>query len=339
MYQLKNYIIKNISSLFFSIYLPLFVIASVTILIKLAKLTSIIHLTFLEMMKLYIFLLPEILFYTIPITFFIATAIALFRLSNDSEMVVIFSLGISPKFIIKTILKPAFLLFLLLAYDFIILVPHSTTMYRNFKEYKQSQTKLNISASKFGHSIGDWLLYVGKNNEDGSYGNIFLFNKKQKEEVLINAKRAEISSKNNVFTLKLTDGEGYSYSKEKFSQAEFKTMYINNTIKSEERKYETPMEYWQSDYRRDNKNKKIILGILFSLFPILSVFLIATIGIVHSRHQKSRIYLYIFLGVLAYFVPTVGLQKPLGFYTIPIVIIPWIIITYMIYRRTILKRF
>ncbi len=339
MYQLRNYIIKNVSLLFFSIFAPLFVIASVIILIKLATYTAVIHFTFGEMIKLYLFLLPEILFYTLPVTFFIASVITLYRLSNDNETVVMFSLGIPPGFILKTLLRPAFFLSVLLAFDFLVLFPHTTVLYRNFISFKKSEAQFNLSASEFGHSFGDWLLYIGKNNKDGSYGDIFLFNKKQKEEILINAKRAEIKNKNNVLSLKLQDGEGYSYSTQKFSQTEFKTMYINDTFNADLTKYETPLEFWKSDYRRANKDRKLILGTMFSLFPITGLFLVLTIGIVHSRHHKSRLYLYIFLGIVIYFISTLALQKPLHFLTIPVVSIPWIAVTYYLYRKKILARF
>ncbi len=339
MYKLRDYIVKNISILFFSIFAPLFVIASVIILIKLATYTAVIHLDFFEMIKLYLFLLPEILFYTLPVTFFIATAITLFRLSNDSELTVIFSLGIPPRFILKTLLKPAFFLSLVLAFDFLILFPHTTVLYRNFIAYKKSEAKFNLSASEFGHSFGDWLLYIGKNNEDGSYGDIFLFNKTQKEEILISAKKAQIINKNNVLRLKLLDGEGYSYSAQKFSQTEFKTMYINDTMNADLTKYETPLEFWKSGYRRGNKDRKLILGTMFSLFPLASLFFVLTIGIVHARHQKSYIYLQIFLGTLIYFTSTLALQKPLHFLTIPVVLIPWLVGTYILYRKKIVARF
>jgi lipopolysaccharide export system permease protein len=339
MIELRDYLIKNISVLFFSIFAPLFVIASVIILIKLATYTAIIHFSMWEMLKLYLFLLPEILFYTLPITFFIAACIALFRLSNDNEMVVVFSLGISPKFLLKTLFKPAFFLSLLLAFDFLVLFPHTTVLYRNFIAYKKSEAKFNLSASEFGHSFGDWLLYIGKNNQDGSYSDIFLFNKKQKEEILINAKKAYILNKNNILSLKLLNGEGYSYSKEKFSQTKFKTMFINDTFSTNLTKYETPLEFWKSDYRRGNKDRKLILGTMFSLFPILSLYLILSISIIHSRHQKSKIYLYMFLGIVVYFISTLALQKPMHFLTIPIVSIPWFIITFIIYKKTVSKRF
>jgi hypothetical protein len=86
----SEYIIDNFTVSFLSIFLPLFSIASVIFLIKLATYTAIIHLSIWEMIKLYIFVLPEILFFTLPLTFFIAATLTLFKLSNDNEMIVFF---------------------------------------------------------------------------------------------------------------------------------------------------------------------------------------------------------------------------------------------------------
>lgn len=126
--RLQHYILNNLSLLFLSIFLPLFSIASVIFLIKLATYTAVIQLTIWEMTKLYFFILPEVLFYTLPVTFFIAATLALFKLSNDNEIVVLFALGIHPKFIIRTLLKPALILSSLLAFNFFFFIStcHST---------------------------------------------------------------------------------------------------------------------------------------------------------------------------------------------------------------------
>ena len=198
MHKLRRYIINNFSILFLSIFLPLFAIASVIFMIKLATYTAVIQLTFFEMLKLYMFVLPEILFYTLPVTFFISATLTLFRLSNDNEMIVIFALGIKPEFLVKTLFKPALLLSLLLAFDFFILFPHATVLSSNFISYKKSEAKFNIKASEFGNNFGNWLLYVGKNNEDGTFGDVFLFNKEKDDEILINAKNAEVINQKGV---------------------------------------------------------------------------------------------------------------------------------------------
>jgi lipopolysaccharide export system permease protein len=292
-----------------------------------------------EMSKLYVFILPEILFYTLPITFFIAAVLTLFRLSTDNEIVVLFALGIHPKFIIKTLFRPALLLTSLLIFDFFILFPHATVLSSNFVSYKKSEAKFNLSASEFGHSFGSWLLYVGKNNPDGTYGDVFLFNKDEKEELLIGAKKAQIINDGGILHLRLSEGEGYSYSKEKFSQIDFEVMNINDTMTTDLTEYKTPLQYWKSEHRRESKTHMFITDILLSIFPLISLFLVASIGIIHARHQKGQVYLFLFLGVLLYYGATLGLQKILVFYTIPVVSLTWLLVTYIMYKKTIVARF
>ena len=339
MNRLQKYIIHNLSILFLSIFLPLFAIASVIFLIKLATYTAVIHLTIWEMTKLYFFILPEVLFYTLPVTFFIASVLTLFRLSTDNEIVVLFSLDITPSFIIKTLLKPALLLTILLSFDFFILFPHATVLSSNFVSYKKSEAKFNLSASEFGHRFGDWLLYIGKDNANGTFGDVFLFNKNQKEEILIEAKKAEVINDGGLLSLKLSDGEGYNYSTQKFSQINFKTMHINDTLTTKLTTYRTPLEYWKSSDRKESKTHMFITDTLLSLFPVISLFLVVSIGVVHVRHQKAKVYLYLFLGILVFYAATLGLQKILIFYTIPTVAIVWLVSTYIIYRKTIVARF
>lgn len=339
MNRLQKYIITNLSSLFSSIFMPLFAIASVIFLIKLATYTAVIQLTIFEMSKLYFFVLPEILFYILPLTFFIAAVLSIFKLSNDNEIIVLFSLGIKPSFIVKAFLKPAFILSMILMFDFFILFPHAKILSANYISYKKSEAKFNLSASEFGHSFGDWLLYLGKDNGDGTYGKVFLFNKKQKEEILIAAKKAEVVNDDGILRLKLYDGQGYSYSKDKFTQINFNNMLINNTMKTDLTKYRKALDYWTSKERADVKRHMLITNTLLSIFPLLSIFLVASIGIVHTRHQKSRTYLYIFISIVLFYALTLGTQKLLVYYTIPIIAISWLIGTYWIYRKTIASRF
>jgi len=241
--ELQKYLRDSLSVLFLSVFTPLFAIASVVFLIKLATYTAVIQLTVWEMAKLYFFILPEILFYTFPISFFIAATLTLFKLSNDNEIVVLFALGIHPKLILRTFFTPALFLSIILIFDFFVLFPHAKVLSKNFISYKTSEAKFNLSASEFGHKFGEWLLYIGKSDPDETYSDVILFNKKQKEEILIDAKKAEIINDSGILRLKLTKGEGYSYSDEKFTQIDFETMYINDTMKTSLIRYETPIKY------------------------------------------------------------------------------------------------
>ena len=334
MQELQKYIKESLSVIFFSIFIPLFAIASVIFMVKLATYTAVIQLSILEMLKLFLFVMPELLFYTLPLTFFVAAILALFKLSNDNEIIIIFALGIHPKKLLGVLFKPALFLSIVLAFNFFFIFPHAKTLSKNFIKYKKSEAKFNLSASEFGHKFGEWLLYIGKANPDGTYENVVLFNKKEQgEEVLIDAKYAEIINDKGILRLKLTDGEGYNYSVEKFTQLNFKTMYINDTMSVDLRKYKTAVEYWSEE------EKKLITNILLSMFPILSLFLVLSIGIVHVRHQKAKVYLYMFLGIILYYGLAFSLGGVLHFYTIPVVLIPWIIATYTIYRKQIVAKF
>jgi lipopolysaccharide export system permease protein len=336
---LQKYIKESLSIIFLSIFLPLFSIASIIFLIKLATYTAIIQLSIWEMAKLFFFIVPELLFYTLPISFFVAATLTLFKLSNDNEIIVLFSLGIHPKEILKTLFKPALLLSIILLFNFFVLFPHVKVLSKNFISYKKSEAKFNLSASEFGHKFGEWLLYIGKENSDNTYSDVILFNKNQKEEVLIGAKKAQIINNSGVLRLKLTSGEGYSYSKEKFTQIDFEVMFINDTMQTSLIKYETPLEYWLLKNISKKKSKMLITDILLSLFPVFSLFLITSIGIVHVRHQKGKVYLFLFSGILIYDALALGLSGILYYYTIPIVIFSWLIVTYYIYNKHIVSKF
>ena len=223
--------------------------------------------------------------------------------------------------------------------DFFILFPHATVLSSNFISYKKSEAKFNIKASEFGNNFGNWLLYVGKNNDDGSFGDVFLFNKESDDEILIGAKKAEVVNQNGILKLKLKTGEGYSYTDNSLSQIDYDTMVINDMMKTDLNVYRKPIEYWLSKDRAESKKHMFITDTLLSLFPIISLFLVVAIGVVHVRHQKGFVYLYLFIGIVIYYAATIGLINVISFYTIPVVFFTWLIISYFIYRRKILARF
>ncbi len=334
----KNYLLFNLSTLFLSIFLPLFGVAAIVFLIKIATYTAIIELSFLDMSKLFLFTIPELLFYTIPISFFIALTLTLFKLSNDNEMVIFFSLGIKPSFIIKTLFTPSFMLTLLLIFDFFILFPHAKTLSHNFLSYKKSEAKFNLSASEFGHKFGDWLLYLAKENSDGSYSDAVLFNKDKNDEIFIESKRADVINDGGVLKLKLSDGSAYSYSLEKLTQTNFAQMFINDTMQTSLEEHSEPFEYWFDGTK--SKNKKIFsVNMLISIFAPLSIFLAMSIGVINSRHQKTKVYLYLFSSIIIYYVLAITLEKYLSYYTTIVMATIWLGATFAIYKNSVAKRF
>lgn len=341
MHRLRRYIISNFSISFFTMFLPLFSIASIIFMIKLAAYTAYIQLTVAEMLKLYLFVLPELFFYTMPITFFVAASLALFRLSTDNEMVILFSLGIKPKYLIRVLMAPALLLSSLLFFNFFFLFPHVKTLSINFMNHKKSEAKFNLSASEFGHNFGSWLLYIGKDNQDNTFGDVVLFHKDKEEEIVIGAEKATVDNSGGVLRLQLESGTGYSYTVDSLTQMKFETLFINNIMTTNQRAYLSAYDYWFNNEPRLQKihTKKLITDVLIALFPLMSLFMVLAIGIAHVRHQKAYIYLYIFVSFILYYGMSSGLVNTLGFYTIPVVLSSWLIVTYSYYRYKIVRRF
>lgn len=97
-----RYVLNQFLSTNLSIFFVLFTIVSMVFFIQLAKLTSSIEINFADLLKLYGFMLPRIfIFLILPIAFFIALTLALFRLSRENESIVLFTLGFSPKILAK----------------------------------------------------------------------------------------------------------------------------------------------------------------------------------------------------------------------------------------------
>jgi lipopolysaccharide export system permease protein len=337
--KLRRYIITNVSLLFFSLFISLLTIASVIFMIKLAQYTAVIKLSVSDLWKLYTFVLPELLFYTLPITFFITAVLALFRLSTDNEMIVLFALGIKPGYILKTLFKPAAILSMVLLFDFLVVTPHTKLLSKNFLKYKAAEAKLNLSASEFGHNFNNWLLYIGKDNKNGTYSDVILFRKDKKEEIIIGAQDAEVLTQDGVFKLNLKHGRGYSYSKDVLTQINFETMNINNMLKEDYNIYRSTVDYWFHPNRRQSKIKNFIIGVLSSLFPLFSLFTVLSIGIVHVRHQKGHVYLSLAIAVLIFYGVMFGLQPSLQFYVIPLLVLGWLLISIPIYYKSVATRF
>ncbi len=337
--KLRNYLLSHFSQIYFSIFLPLYVIASVIMLVKIAAFTSIIQLNLFEMVKLYFFMLPDLLFYTLPVTFFISAVMTVAKLSFDYEMIVIFSLGVKPSNILAFFTKLAFSQTLILVILFFIISPHTKNLYKNFIKVKKTEAKFNIEASEYGHKFGDWLIFVGENNDEGKFSDLILFNQQAEEETLILAKNADVVSKTGVLKLQLDKGKGFNYTKESLSQMSYRKMYINDTTVADTDEYRDTFQYWLNPDKRQKMTRKFTINSLVAIFPLLTVFLIPTIGIINARHQKGYTYVYIFIAVLLYYGLTFTLAKPLGLYTIALMSFATLLsVTYLYYQKVV-KRY
>lgn len=338
MRKTADYINSHIFSSFLSFFIPLFGIASLIFFIKLVSVTSIIKITFMELLKMYIFILPQILFFTLSIAFFTAAVSALYKLAFDYELIALFSLGVSPQKITKIIAKSAVLLSLILILLSLILIPQAKQLYKGFIIYKKSSIKLNIKPNQFGHRFGEWYLFIG-DKKGNSYQNIALYNQKlNSRQNFINAKEAKIGSDKKGIRLDLMRGKAYIYKNSELQEIAFEKMTIYDSGTAENFFYKGVVDYWSEAFTNHRREFDITLFLFISLFPLAAIFYIPYISVINTRYERRNVFL-ISLGVIAlYFAIAFGLAKPLGVKAL--IFLPiWMAIGYLLYKNRVLKRF
>mgnify|MGYP005990346709 FL=1 len=329
---LKKYLLLNYSETFFPIFLTLYTITSIIFLVKIASLTSIIQINFLELLELYSYSVPKILFYTLPICVFVSLVLTLSKLSSEYELIVITSFGLNPikilKLIFPTILLSAILLLLLS----LVLMPKADYMKETFLQNKKSEAQFNIKASEYGQAFGKWLIYV--NEEDkGNYKDIVLFQQENNTDTFIISKYATMNNDGSSLSLNLDIGKALSFT-EKINQVDFKTMIINNELKSSTNinTLDDLILYWKDMLVSKSKEAEFSFAILASIFPLLSVLLIIYIGYYNPRYQKNRSTLLAIALTTVFLIISHRASKEFGLVTLAFIPTLWVIISVYIYN-------
>ena len=155
-----------------------------------------------------------------------------------------------------------------------------------------------------------------------TYGDVVLFNKNLKEEVLLVAHTAELINAHGNLQLQLNDGQGYSYHDANFKWMNYKHLIINDMIKSDGDLYISTLAYW-TDASTDQafRTRLLITNTLLGLFPVLSLFLIVALGCCPCTPSKTMdlllaFYLHYPLLYLCNHYPTVAwISRYLGGFT------------------------
>ncbi|CAA6803074.1 MAG: Predicted permease YjgP/YjgQ family [uncultured Sulfurovum sp.] len=288
--SISTYLSKNFQSSFFTIFLPLFFIGSLVFIIKISSLTASIQISFVEMLQLFSYNLPSILFYTLPISFLVAIVITLLRLSNDNELMALFSLGSNA----KTILYRYFLIGGLFSIVLLILslglMPKTKQQFKAFKHEKTAQAQININPSKLGQKFGDLFVYV-KSKENDTMRDIVIYKKDQEHsDQLFIARKATFENNNLVVTLTLKDGSGYTFSKENLRKINYETMKVFRNLNSDAFTYSNIVQYWIKLSLNPKKKSQIFFFIFASFIPLLALTIIASFSIINPRYQKNYAY-------------------------------------------------
>jgi len=329
---LKKYLLLNYTQTFFPIFLTLYTITSIIFLVKIASLTSIIQINFLELVELYSYSVPTILFYTLPICVFISLVLTLSKLSSEYELIVITSFGLNPIKILKLIFPTILLSSVLLLLLSLALIPKADYMKKTFLQNKKTEAQFNIKASEYGQAFGKWLIYV-EEEKKGKYKDIVLFQQAENKDTFIIAKHATMNNNGSSLSLNLETGKAVSIT-EKIDQIDFNKMIINNDIKSSINinTLDDLLLYWKDITHSKSKAADFSFAILSSIFPLLSILFIIYIGYYNPRYEKNHSTLLAIATTTLFLIGSHKISKDFGL--IALVYIPsiWIVIGGFIYH-------
>ncbi|MGP1484796.1 MAG: LptF/LptG family permease [Campylobacter sp.] len=341
MNRVNRYIFSNFISTFASQFSTLFLIMSIAFFLQIARITSYIEITFFELFKLYLFMLPRVLLFTIPIAFFVSLSMMLFRLSKENESIVLFTLGHSPALLAKFFIKISLIVSAVLLATAIILVPTAAQLHENFINYKKTVAKLNIKTTQFGQKFSNWLIYANgeKTDENGTiYEQVTMYSPKKNEHRLIIAQNAKITNSNSNLELRLENGTIYEMGAKSWHKADFSFMKIYTTSSNSSNETLSFLDYWSKTAKDQQRARNFITYVLIALFPIATTLFAISFGIVTHRYEKGFIYFGVFGVLFAYFTALMTIfTKPS--IAIPAIFFVFFISSFMYFKKTILKRY
>jgi len=311
MVNVKGYISSNFTKAFLTIFIPFFLIISLVYLVKISALTAQIQIDFFELLLLYSYSLPNIVFYTIPLSFIAAVTNTLMKLSQDNELIALYALGLKAKKVLRSILLLGILFSILLSALSFLGIPMSKQLYNAFKEKKKAEATLNIIPGKLGQKFGDYYIYVKEKDEKSDlFYNMVIYNRtKQDEEQFFSAKQGQLNRDKQVASLLLGDGYGYTYSKDKLQQARYKTLEVFDSKQKYRFHFQDIVSYWTLAKTDRHRMGRALFYLFVSLIPILSVYLVAAFAMINPRYQANYSFIIIFASTLFLYLIASSLEK------------------------------
>jgi len=334
MVKVKEFLLSNFFKSFLTLFLPFFIIIALTYLIKISNLSSKVNLNFIDFATLFLYALPYIIFATIPLAFIGAIINTFAKISEENEMIAIFSLSYPPLKILKFFLPTAILTSIFLTFLTLYIVPYADQISSNFKKEKIYEAKLKVLPKKLSQNFGNNHIFIEK-NENGKFKNITMFKEEDSGYLqILLAKNGKIySPKNSNSYLNLNNGSLYRYKDKNFQIIDFKNMKLFNNKRFYASKILTPKEFWKS------RKSKFYYYLLISLSPVLTLGMLISLGIFNPRYHKNIASIYILLSALFIYIPSmIAKQKASLYLTIAIIVI-WIVISLITFKQKLLKRY
>jgi len=314
-------------------------IISLVYLVRISALTEKIQLSFSELLLLYSYSVPDIIFYTLPLSFITALANVLIKLSQDNELIALYALGLPAKKVLNTLLVLGLLFSLLLLSISFLAMPLSKQFYKSFKEKKQAEATLNIVPGTLGQKFGNYYIYVKEKNED-VLKNIVIYNRTDNtNEQFFSSQTGKVQNKGNTISLLLDEGYGYTYSEDKLQQVQYKTLEVYNNLKTAGFKFEDIAAYWSQAKSSIKWMRRILFFIFISLIPLLSVYLVASFTMINPRYQPNRSFIVIFATALLLYAIGSSLEKWGTPLILGLTLFLFVVLTHRLFTKRVSKYF
>lgn len=238
---LRNYFLKEFIS---PLFLALGVLTFVMILGNLIKITDLVinkGVDIFSVSKLFIFMIPYLLTYTLPIAALTAVLLALGRLSSDNEIIAIRACGINLFRLIFPLLTVGIILSLLLVIfnDRVIPYAHFATR-KTLIEVGAKNPTAALEPGVFINSFERYILFIYKIEENKIFNVRIYEPQESKPTRTIVAKKGEfiVIPEKNIVKLKLIDGTADEPDPDNpvnFYKLNFKTYFMTlNFMKSQD---------------------------------------------------------------------------------------------------------
>ena len=321
---INRYILKEIG---YPFIMTLFVFTFVLLIGKILQIMELMinkGISFFDISKLILFILPSFLTFTIPISFLIAILIGLGRLSSDSEITVLRASGFSLYQIMYPIAMASVIVCIVTAVIGVF-APFSNQATKNLLFYIVKQkASIGIREKVFNDDFNGLVLYADSIPPHGDYMDGVLISDKRltNEPATILAKRGYLVSnpQSMTVTLRLIDGSihGVDAGFQKYKKTDFSSYDVNLDLKSTVTGGENKVKKGSIDMtigelaanikRQDFKpeevrdmiielHKKASIPLSCLVFAILAI----PFGIVSKRSGKSRGFTVGLLIVVAYY--------------------------------------
>ncbi len=334
----RRYLLTIFVSNYLLIFLPFFVIVSLVFFVRISVLSSKVNLDTFELLQLFGYFLPEIIFFTIPLSFMAALANTFSRLSEGNELVALFALGYKPMRLIRIMFPMTLLFSILLVVVSLMVYPQMKQKLSQFKAQKVAEATLNIEPRKLSQSFGDFHIYA-ESKEGNRYYNLVLFDNQDAQNYrLFVAKEGQIDNNNSIFTLSLYNGTGESSTPQKIQTLRYGRLTLYRYSSAKLKPVVTLKEYWQKA-KTDKRRRANLLYLLFvSLSPLLTFAPIVALSIYNPRYQKSATFTAIFVIGMALYIPAAILKKSgsielFGVFTLLFLAVGWWILAKRVLKR------